>query len=467
MRALARIIKIIQKSLQVSLMSSREQFSSKTGFVMAAAGSAIGLGNIWGFPTQTASNGGAAFVFVYFTMAFCLGYPALMAELTIGRHARSNMLSALKGIATGPVTKKLGMGVGIYGVIIASLILSFYGIIAGWMITFLLESLTSMVGLREFSHWLTTFSFERNIISMTVFMVLTMAIVAGGVEGGIEKWSTRLMPMLLVLMVLLIAYVLTQKGAVEGLKVYLFPDFSLIKPALVLDAMGQAFFSLSLGVGTMLIYGSYLSKDESLPKLGAAVTVIDASIAFMAGLLIIPAIYVAQENGTIVYADNGQLIAGPDLIFQVLPALFNSMGAVGLVVAFAFFCLMTIASLTSSISMLEVPVALVTEETSMSRVKATVIIGGVIFMSSSIILLNFDLLFDFVINLTTVYSQPLLGVMLCLFAGWIWHRNNLLTEIKFGHEDIEGTVFWKIWPVYVKYFCPVLIIIAFVQGVMD
>jgi NSS family neurotransmitter:Na+ symporter len=447
-------------------MSSREQFSSKTGFVMAAAGSAIGLGNIWGFPTQTASNGGAAFVAVYLLMTFCLAYPVLIAELVIGRHARANMVNALQQVAIGPKTRKLGMGVGLYGVVVASLILSFYGIIAGWMICFLIESIASMLGYDAFSLWLTSFGFERNILSMAVFMLLTMSIVAGGVEGGIEKWSTRLMPMLLVLMVVLIGYVLTQDGASEGLRVYLLPDLTHFNPALVLNAMGQAFFSLSLGVGTMLIYGSYLGKEESLPKLGAAVTLIDAGIAFTAGLLIIPAIYVAKEVGTTVFAETGELIAGPDLIFQVLPSLFDSMGSVGFIVAFAFFTLMTIASLTSSISMLEVPVALVTEQSGMARKRATAIIGSVIFAVSTLILVNFDQLFDFVINLTTVYSQPLLAVAICIFSGWIWHRNNILEEIRNGHEGIEDSFFWKIWPVYVKFFCPVLILAAFLQSVI-
>lgn len=447
-------------------MASREQFSSKTGFVMAAAGSAIGLGNIWGFPTQTASNGGAAFVLVYFVLSFCLAYPALMAELIIGRHARANMVTALQGIATGRFSYRLGTGVGFYGVIVASLILSFYAIVAGWMLAYLLESISSMLGFIGVSEWLTAFSLERNLLFMMVFMGLTMAIISRGVTAGIERWSTRLMPMLLLIMIGLIVYVLMQKGAAEGLRIYLLPDVSQINPALVLSAMGQAFFSLSLGVGTMLIYGSYLGEDQSLPKLGAAVTLVDASIAFIAGLLIIPAIYVAKEYGASIFTDSGDLVAGPDLIFQVLPVLFESMGDVGLVVSLAFFTLMTIASLTSSISMLEVPVALVAEETAMSRKRATLLIGVLVFGCSTTILLNFDSLFAFVIELTTVYSQPLLGVMLCLFAGWIWHRDNLLQEISQGHHDIEKSIFWKIWPGYVKYFCPVLIMAAFVQSVV-
>jgi NSS family neurotransmitter:Na+ symporter len=448
------------------MSAPREQFSSRTGFIMAAAGSAIGLGNIWGFPTQTASNGGGAFVMVYFILAFFLAYPALMAELIIGRHAKANIVTALRGIATNKATFAIGSGVGFWGVITASLILAFYAIVAGWMLSYLFESLTNMAGWTQASNWLITFGTERNIISMGIFMLLTMAIIARGIESGIEKWSTRLMPMLFSILAGLIIYVLMQDGAVEGLKVYLIPDFNHITPSLILNAMGQAFFSLSLGVGTMLIYGSYLSKQESLPKLGVMVTFVDSGIAFIAGLLIIPAMFVAQKNGVTIFNDDGSMIAGPDLIFQVLPSLFNSMGDIGVFVAFAFFSLMSIAAVTSSISMLEVPVSFVTEATSATRHQSTAIIGVIIFTISTLILLNFDMLFGFVINLTTVYSQPLLGVMLCVFVGWVWHRDNLLNEIKDGQPDIEQTLFWKIWPSYVRFVCPLLILATFVQSII-
>ncbi len=439
-------------------MASREQFSSRTGFVMAAAGSAIGLGNIWGFPTQTASNGGAAFVLVYLLMAFCLAYPALMAELIIGRHARANIVTALRYIAPNKATRWLGTVVGGCGVVVASLILSFYTIVAGWMLAYLGQSITGLLGWQSASDWLVTFSFPRNLATGGLFMILTIAIVGKGVSGGIEKWSTRLMPMLLAIMVLLIVYVMTQPGAMAGLRLYLLPDLSHFQPSLIVDALGQAFFSLSLGVGTMLVYGSYLSEKENLPSLGATVTLVDSGVAFIAGLLILPAIYVAQAHGADIFDAEGNLYAGPNLIFQVLPALFDSMGTIGLGVALAFFTLMSIAALTSSISMLEVPVSLAAEETDLGRPKATLLIGGLVFVVSVLIMLNFDTLFDFVITLTTVYSQPILGLMLCIFVGWIWHRDNLLKEIKAGHPEIEGTWFWRIWPFYVKAFCPVLIL---------
>lgn len=443
-------------------MASREQFSSKFGFIMAAAGSAIGLGNIWGFPTNTASNGGGAFVLVYFIMAFCLAYPVFMAELIIGRNAKANMVTALNRIGKARGLGWLGTIAGSYGIIVASLILCFYAIVAGWMAAYLVSSVTDIIGINA-RDWLTGMTVERNLIFMALFMALTMAIIARGVTAGIERWSTRLMPMLFVLMLALIIYVLLQKGAMEGLKIYLLPDFSQITPDLILSALGQAFFSMSLGVGTMLIYGSYLSDQENLPQIGAIVTLTDSGIAFVAGLLIIPAIYVAQEYGTTIMDDTGALVAGPDLIFQILPSLFESMGSIGMVVALVFFALMTIAALTSSISMLEVPVAFTSESTSLSRPMATLVIGGVIFLISATVVFNFGDLFGLVVSFTTEISQPILGFVICLFAGWIWHRNQCLAEIQKGLPDAEIGLFWKIWPWYVRVVCPLLIIATFVQ----
>lgn len=445
-------------------MASREQFSSKTGFVMAAAGSAIGLGNIWGFPTNTASNGGGAFVVVYLILAFLLAYPALMAELVIGRASRANIVTSLKNIAAERGLAWAGILVGLYGVLIASLIYSFYSIVAGWMVAHLTESVTTIFGLTNISQWLVAFGLERNLLFTAIFMCLTMAIVAQGVSSGIERWSTRLMPIMFVLFVVLIIYVLLQDGAEQGLKKYLVPDFSDLSPQVFLNAMGQAFFSLSLGVGTMLIYGSYLSDKENLPQIGAIVTLTDTGIAFVAGLLIMPAIYVAKQYGTNVVTESGDLIAGPDLIFQVLPTLFSSMGTPGLIVALAFFTLMTIAALTSSISMLEVPVSLATENGQLHRRTATIIIGTLVFVISAIICFNFGSLFGWVIDFTTVYSEPILGILLCLFVGWLWHRNRILDAIKPGMDDAENSLFFKVWPIYVRFVCPVLIATTLIQS---
>ena len=443
----------------------RGQFSSRLAFIFAASGSAVGLGNIWGFPTNAAENGGAAFLVMYLILAFLLAYPAMMAELIIGRHTRSNMVTALQSISPGQVAKTIGRLTGIGGMITAALILSFYSIVAGWMLAFMLEPIMVMLGMADISQWLTEFSLQRNIGFAAVFILLTVLIISAGVEQGIEKWSSRLMPSLFILMIALILYVLTQDGAMEGLRHYLVPDFSQItNPKLIVSAMGQAFFSMSLGVGTMLVYGSYIRADENLPVVGALVTLTDTSVAFLAGLLVLPAIFVAQNLGVTIYAEGGNLIAGPDLIFQVLPALFNGMGATGLFVGLAFFVLMSIAAVTSSISMLEVPVSYAVEAHQINRNKATCFVGLAVFAVSATICLNFESLFGCVITMTTERAQPILSMLLCIFAGWIFYRNSILEELKSGNPDVEQGLFWKIWPVYVKFFCPALILLTFAQG---
>ena len=442
-------------------MTTRGEFSSRIGFILAASGSAVGLGNIWGFPAQVASNGGAAFVLMYLILAFLLAYPVLMAEFLIGRATESNVVDAL-----GKVSKGLsGRLVGMWGIVTVSLILAFYGIVGGWMLAYTLEAVASLAGLEETAQWLVSQSVSRNIIFCGLFMLLTVGIVSGGVVKGIERWSVRLMPTLFAIMILLFGYVMTQDGAVDGLKVYLLPDFSqVLNPDLLISAMGQAFFSMSLGVGTMLIYGSYVSHKENLPKLGAAVSLIDIGVAVLAGLLIIPAMYVALHNGVQIFAEDGRLLAEDTLIFAVLPSLFDTMGLVGLFVALAFFLLMSIASLTSSISMLEVPVSYVVENKNVSRHKAVWLIAAIIFAASVIIILNFSTLFGFVIALTTRYSQPLLGLMLCIFAGWVWKRNEILQELKKGDSNAEHSLFWRIWPWYVRFVCPVVILLMFYRS---
>ncbi|MGO4894275.1 sodium-dependent transporter [Flavobacterium sp. W21_SRS_FM6] len=449
-------------------MSARGEFSSRIGFILAAAGSAVGLGNIWGFPTQVASNGGAAFVLVYIILAFVLAYPVLMAELIIGRATRSNMVDAL-GQITG---SKVGRLAGVWGFITVSLILAFYALVAGVMISFCLAPLAELLGLNSATAWLTAdLSSEdaigRNVLFCGLFLALTASIVSGGVKDGIERWSVRLMPALFIIITLLIVYVLTLDGAMEGLRHYVLPDFSkILSPDLLISAMGQAFFSMSLGVGTMLVYGSYISKQEKLPNLGAAVAFVDIGVAVLAGLLIIPAMYVALHSGVQIFGENGEYIAGPGLIFAVLPAFFETMGMIGNVVAFAFFALMIIAAVTSSISMLEVPVAYVVESKGLGRKRSVWFLALGIYALSCIIATNFNALFGLVIAITTEYSQPLLGLVLCIFTGWVWKRDQILAELKEGDPSAEQGLFWKIWPWYVRFVCPVVIVVMFYRSVI-
>ena len=449
------------------MVAARGEFKSRIGFLLAAAGSAVGLGNIWGFPTQAASNGGAAFLITYLALAFVLAYPALMAELLIGRHTHQNMVAALSALPKRHFWQRLGRLTGIAGLITASLILSFYAIVSGWMLGFTAAYPLDAVGLSTQANWLTDFGNARNLLLMLLFMALTMGVVLGGVEGGIERWSRRLMPILIITLIALALYVLTLEGALSGLKVYLLPDFTkILSGELLLDALGSAFFSLSLGVGTMLIYGSYLSDREHVPTIGAQVALLDVGIAVLAGFLILPAMYVAEARGVTIFNDAGGLLSEDTLIFSVLPALFETMDAAGALLATAFFLLMSIAAVTSSISMLEVPVAYLIERHKLTRGSATLVAGGAIAIFSSFIVLNFDTLFGAVITLSTRYSQPLLGLLLCVYAGWLWQRDALLAELKKTDAMAEHRLFWRVWPLYVKWLCPVIIGVILIQSAL-
>jgi NSS family neurotransmitter:Na+ symporter len=368
----------------------------------------------------------------------------------------------MQKIARNTWQKHFGFVVGFGGIICAALILSFYGIIAGWMMSYALEPLARLVGLSSQADWLVNHSLPRNIFFTALFMSLTVFIIRRGVEQGIEKWSKRLMPMLIGLLILLIIYVFTLDGSRAGFNAYLNPDISRVfEPDLLISALGQAFFSLSLGTSVMIIYGSYIAKKENLVTLGAQVTLIDVSIAFLAGLLIIPAMYVAQAQGVAIFGEDGSLISGSNLVFTVLPALFSGMGYVGLFVAFGFFVLMSIAALTSSISMLEGPVSFVVERHNVARDRATTLIGFAILILSIVIVINLEWMLDFVAILSTQYGQPIIAMLCCVFATWVWHRSDILAEIKQGNEAVEQGLFWKIWPWYTKFVCPSAIALVF------
>jgi len=450
------------------MSAPRGEFSSKLGFLMAAAGSAVGLGNIWGFPTQVAGNGGAAFLLVYLVLALCLAYPALMAELIIGRHTKANPVEALQSIAGSKASRTVGTITGFAGLLTACLILGFYAILAGWMVAHALSSATGIFGMYGLSEWFATNTVERSLVFGAVFHGLTIAIICGGVKNGIEKWCSRLMPSLLLILVALIFYVLTLDGAMDGVRAYLVPDFGRITdPNLIIRAMGQAFFSLSLGVGTMLIYGSYVSDRGDIISLGRSVTLLDLFIAFIAGMLIIPAMYVAQHNGVQIYDADGNLIESVGLIFAVLPSLFDTMGSAGAMVSFLFFVFMSLAALTSTISVLEVPVAYAVENHAVPRTKATILIGSAIAALSAIIVLNGPAIFGLVVVVATQYGEPVVALMMCVFAGWVLRRNSLLEEIKKGNDTAETGLFWKIWPTYVRFVVPIAILTVFLHTILS
>ncbi|CAM2927146.1 Sodium-dependent transporter [Moritella viscosa] len=255
-------------------------------------------------------------------------------------------------------------------------------------------------------------------------------------------------------------YILFQPGASEGIAALFTIDFEKVMHSdVIIGALGQTFFSLSIGTGVMMIYGSYLKPKENIGKLAVQVTFMDTGVAFLAAMLILPAMYVAKHNGVVIFDADGNLLSSDTLVFTVLPALFATMGVVEHIVAIIFFALMSVAALTSAISVVEVPTSYIVDKTTMPRKKVTWIVGVGLTTLAMVVVTNFDLMFGFVITLSTEITQPLICLGLAIFTGWVWSRNSLLNEIK-GQDDADvNGIFWKVWPLYVKFVCPVLIIL--------
>jgi neurotransmitter:Na+ symporter, NSS family len=434
--------------------NSRGTWNTKIGFILAAAGSAVGLGNIWRFPTVMAENGGAAFLFIYALLVFIIGYPVMVAELSIGRRTKKNPVGAFRALSNNKIFTLAGFWCVICGVAI----LSFYVIIAGWTISYFFEQIFYYLGFVGLAEWVTNLDNGwLNAGVAILFMGITIAIILGGVSQGIEKAVRLLMPMLVVIIIILIVYVMFQPGAGAGLREYLVPDFSAINMELILAAMGQAFFSLSLGMGALITYGSYLNKRENIPEAAGYVTGFDVGIAFLAGMLIMPTIYMAQAEGLVIYDEAGNLVAGTALIFQVLPELFHEMGGIiGLIFGATFFLLLTIAALTSSISLLEVPTSYVIDEHNIPRKKAAVMIGGFITIISLFIAFDTSLI-DTIDFIFSVIGLPLGGFFVCIFLAYFWKTENAKIELRQGFENIDNHLFWPIWLVFIKFICPILI----------
>ena len=440
----------------------RDSFGSKAGVIAAAAGSAVGLGNIWRFPYILGENGGGAFLLIYLAFILAIGFPVMLAELTIGRRAQRNALGSFKKLAPGKPWYLVGM----MGIVAAFLILAFYSTIAGWTLEYLVQSIGDCF--RGKSSEELKISFElfqggtfRPLIWQMVFMFMTGYIVFSGVNKGIEKYTKILMPVLVVLIVVICIRSVTLPGAKEGL-VFLFkPDFSKITWAVVLDALGQAAFSLSIGMGTLITYGSYIRKKENLPVTALQVSAADTVIAVMAGIMIFPA----------VFAFNIDPAEGFGLVFIVLPNIFAQMAG-GYIFSIFFFVLLAIAALTSTVSVLEVVVAYFSEELKMSRRRATIIGSVGISVVGVFATLSFGPLKNALIFGKTIFSWfneisanillPLGAIFIVVFVGWYMGKKAVKDEIS-NQGALKGR-FINLFMLIVKFIAPIAITLVFIYG---
>lgn len=441
---------------------NRDSFSSKFGVIAAAAGSAVGLGNIWKFPYIAGVYGGAAFLFVYLGFILAIGIPVMLSELIIGRSSRKNAFGAFKVLAPGTPWRYIG----ILGVGAAFLILSFYGVVAGWSLEYIVLSLENGFSTKspdEIGMLFTTLieSPLKPVIYQLAFMILSAAIVIVGIQKGIEKYTKILMPLLVVILVFLCVKSVSLEGAKAGLNFLFKPDFSKLSADGILSALGHAFFTLSLGMGTLITYGSYIRKDNNLVSTVINVTVADTVIALMAGIAIFPA----------VFAFGIEPSQGPGLIFVTLPNVFHQMPG-GYIFSIAFFVLLSVAALTSSISILEVVVAYFKEEFNMGRkvstVLATVLISilGVLCSLSMGVLSPYTFfglnIFDLMDWISANLFLPVGGMFIALFIGWHFGRKKVKEEVAQG-GTLSGALL-SVFMFLVKFIAPIAIAIVMLNN---
>jgi neurotransmitter:Na+ symporter, NSS family len=442
-------------------MVKREHWGSRVGFILAAAGSAVGLGNIWKFPYVTGEYGGAAFILVYIFCVLILGFPIMIAELVIGRHTGKDPVGAFRIMG-----EKSGWRfVGYIGVLSGFFILSFYSIVGGWTLAYIVKSLGGIISsIKEVNQAEIIFKnfaqdYSQVVVYHFLFLAVSMMIVIRGVKNGIEKWSKMLMPLLFVLLIVLIVKGITMDGGMKGVEFLIYPDFSKITIKAVISALGHSFFTLSLGMGAMITYGSYLSKGDNLLGSGGYIVLLDTVIAILAGLAIFPAVFAMGIAPS----------KGPGLIFHVIPAVFGQM-PYGIIFSVIFFTLLFIAALTSAISLLEVVVAYIIDERGWERKKAVLVFGLIIFLLGIPSALSFGPMadvkiffnnnfFDFMDKLTTNFMLPIGGFFIAIFLGWKYGFEKTSHELD---VDSNNELLKKTWAVTLKYISPLVLFIYFI-----
>ena len=443
----------------------RDGFGSKIGIIAAAAGSAIGLGNIYRFPCELGNNGGAAFLLVYLAVVIFLGIPVMLSELVIGRRSQSNAVGAFKKLAP----KSAWSIVGYMGVLCGFIIFAFYSTVSGWTLEYIIKAVSNSFQGKDLAAMEQDFTdFHnmgwRNVMWQAIFIFLTGFVVFKGVQNGIEKYAKILMPLLLVILIVLGIRSVTLPGAKEGLSFLFRPDFSKIDGNVLISALGQGFFSLSLGMGALITYGSYIKKKDNLTSTAFSVVFADTLIALLAGLVIFPAAFSFGIRPT----------AGMGLVFNTIPMIFNQMAG-GYIFCIIFFVLLAIAALTSTISLLEVVVAYLSEELHINRKWATVWASAATLLIGSFASLSLMENTPFAIGGRTVFDLmdfvssnillPLGGVLIVIFVGW------RLGKAKFFEEVTnEGTIkasLKKVIFFIIRYLAPIAITIVFIRGLIN
>ena len=430
-------------------------------FILAAAGSAVGLGNIWKFPYMAGEYGGGAFVLIYLICILLIGVPIMVAEILIGRRGRNSPANSMAYLAKEANTHPHWKFLGVMGAVAGLLILSFYSVAAGWAFAYIFEGFNGTSAEYynlEFNNFLKD---ELKLISFhSIFILATVFIVARGVIKGLEVWLNRLMPLLFLIVILLAIYA-TQTGAfLEGVNYLFSADFSKIKPSVILAALGQAFFTLSLGMGAIMAYGAYMPAGQKIGSTALSVAFLDTLVAILAGIAIFP----------IVFANNLEAAAGPGLVFVTLPWAFVNM-PLGLIFGKLFFVLLSIAALSSAISLLEPGVAWVVESLKTKRYIAAGALGLIAWTLGILSALSFNLLSDFtpigdrnffdsMDFLSNQILLPLGGIFIAIFVGWVMKRENVLEELEMN----EGWVL-KVWYFLLKFLSPVLVGVVFVAAV--
>lgn len=441
-------------------MSERSKFSGRVGFVLAAAGSAVGLGNIWRFPYLAAQYGGGIFLLIYLLLVVSFGFTIMIAEIAIGRKTGLSAIGAYRAL-----NKKYAF-IGILTAIVPAIILPYYSVIGGWVIKYLITYLTGNHLAAAQDTYFNSFisSTAEPIVWLTIFIVVTFVVVLLGVKNGIEKANKFMMPFLIVLSIVIAIYSISLPGAWEGVKYYLYPDFSKFSINTVLGALGQMFYSMSLAMGIMITYGSYLKKDSDLQKSVAQIEIFDTGVAFLAGLMIIPAVFA--------FSGGADINAGAGLMFVTLPKVFNSMGA-SQIIGTLFFLLVLFAALTSSISLMETVVSIIQDNLKWSRTKSCIAafvwtlivaipssLGHGIW--DSIRILGFNILdfFDFISNSVLM---PIIALLTCLFVSFVIGRQTIVDEVKISSNFSRE----KMFNIIIKYVAPICIIAILVSSVLN